>query len=201
MKIDSEIYSFEKGWWWDCLSTYTEETKQFSYAEKMNLNLWNFGPGPVHDLEGKSVLDIGGGPVSLLLKTIHRGKCTVVDPILYPSWTIERYREGNINFIQSEGETFIDHQDFKNIIYDEVWIYNVLQHTLDPELIIKNARKVGKLIRIFEWINIPAHIGHPQELKEHLLNEWLDGKGTVEYLEDTEKNLFGDSYYGVFEYE
>lgn len=200
IKPDAEIYSFEKGWWWDCLSTLGEEQKQLTYAKKMGLNLWGFGPGMVHDLNGKSVLDIGGGPVSLLLKTIHRGKnCIVVDPIEYPHWTVERYKEGGIKYIQSPGENILNIKEINSNSYDEVWIYNVLQHTIDPERIINNAKTLSKCIRIFEWIDIPAHEGHPQELKQHLLDSWLEGEGSTEIL--TQDNLHGKSYYGTFKYD
>jgi hypothetical protein len=81
--------------------------------------------------------------------------------------------------------------------FDEAWIYNCLQHTDDPELIIKNARQLANTIRIFEWIDIPPHRGHPQELKEHLLNKWLGGEGHVAELD--ENICHGKSYSGVFE--
>lgn len=198
--LDSSIYSFERGWWWDCLSTLNEELKQLEYAQRMGLIQYHHNAGPQFDLGGKSVLDVGGGPVSLLLKTTHRGSCCVVDPIQYPNWVLERYKEASIEYIQETGENILNIEKIKNRSFDEAWIYNVLQHTIDPKLIITSVKKIAKRIRIFEWINIPPHSGHPHELKETLLNEWVEGKGTVEYINKPEIKAVGEAYYGAFEY-
>lgn len=184
---------FEKEWWGNCSNTFTEEVKQLTYAYKMGLEAYSDrGKWPCYNLDGKRVLDIGGGPVSILLKCQNLGDSTVLDPCRYPSWIRERYSAAGIEYIRGMGENFSDYPDQ----YDEVWIYNVLQHTKDPEAIIKNAIKAAPTIRIFEWIDMPPQIGHPQELKEDDLNRWLGGVGTTEWL--NENNCQGRSYYGVF---
>ncbi len=83
-------------------------------------------------------------------------------------------------------------------VYDEVWIYNVLQHTMNPKKIIKNAVASGKLVRIFEWLNTPPHEGHPQTLRADKLDKWLGGKGRVAELDREEWGGFHTAYYGVF---
>lgn len=184
---------FEKDWWGDCANTFTEETKQLTYAYKMGLTAYsNNGKWPCYNLENKSVLDIGGGPVSLLLKCENRPlNCRVVDPCRYPYWVEARYTTARIEYSQLRGEDLLS-----TPLYDEVWIYNVLQHTQDPELIIQNAKNLAPVLRIFEWIDIPAHEGHPQELKESDLNKWLGGEGNIEWL--NENGCYGQAYYGVF---
>jgi hypothetical protein len=49
---------------------------------------------------------------------------------------------------------------------------------------------------LFEWIDIPAHDGHPHELTEASLNEWIGQKGNVITL--AESGCYGKAYYGVF---
>ena len=188
---------WESEWWGNCANTFIEETKQLTYGEKMGLNAYfDYGKYPVYDLTGKKVLDIGGGPVSMLLKCVNFEKAVVIDPCDYPEWVKNRYDELNIEYFKLEGEELTD-KSWENA-FDEVWIYNVLQHTHNPELIIKNARNAGKIIRIFEWIDLPPCVGHPQMLKEKIMNEWLDGKGTTEFLDGV--NYCDDrAYYGVFE--
>lgn len=183
---------WESEWWGNCSNTFGEETKQITYAHRMGLiNSPYNGRWPEYDLDGKSVLDIGGGPVSMLLKTRNASVRTVVDPCTYPEWVHARYMEVGIQYVVAPGEQLIiDH------IFDEVWIYNVLQHVQDPALIIANAKRSGKLIRLFEWIDFPAHVGHPHELKADLLREWLGGVGHSEHM--NENGCHGLAFYGTF---
>lgn len=177
---------WESDWWGDCLDTVGEELKQQTYASKMGLSSRN--------LEGKTVLDIGGGVISLLLKFKNRGSCCVVDPITAPNWVHSRYKENNIRFINGKAE---DISLMKLPIFDEIWIYNCLQHTEDPKKIIKNIKKLSKVIRIFEWVEEPISPGHINVLHEKQLNTWLGGEGKVEVLNDS-NGCHGSAYFGVF---
>lgn len=187
-----EAQKWESDWWSNCTNTYWEETKQLTYAKKMGLKAeMDKGKYPIYDLKDKSVIDIGGGPVSMLLKCINVRRSLVVDPCNYPKWIEQRYFILNIDYLMIKGE------DIKTTMqFDEVWIYNVLQHVDDPKLIIDNAKKVSKIIRIFEWIDMPPVEGHPHELKENILNEWLGGIGKTEQLD--ENGCRGRAYYGIF---
>jgi hypothetical protein len=72
-----------------------------------------------------------------------------------------------------------------------------MQHAIDPGKIIDNAKKAAPVLRLFEWIDIPAHDGHPHELTEASLNEWIGQKGNVITL--AESGCYGKAYYGVFQ--
>src|ERR1035441_8915336 len=59
----------EVNWWGNCVNTFGEETKQLVYARLMGLQIWDDGNSPFNIMTGaRTVLDIGGGPVSMLLK-------------------------------------------------------------------------------------------------------------------------------------
>lgn len=190
-----EDQEWERQWWGDCTNTFAEETKQLSYAHRMGLiNEPRAGMWPVYDLQGKSVLDIGGGPTSMLLRTVNGGRMVVADPCFYPDWVATRYEVKGVEYIQFPGETLNQH--LPDDRFDEVWIYNVLQHTDSPSKIIENARCLGKTVRIFEWVDIPPHTGHPHELKADVLSEWLGGPGTVEQMNENGCN--GRAFYGAF---
>jgi len=187
----SYSHQWEREWWGGCFNTLGEEMKQLTYAKKMGFQFFHDGKSPYNiDMEGKSVLDIGGGPVSLLLKCVNvRG--TVIDPCEYPDWVMRRYEAAGIRYITARGEDV----EFSHL-FDCALIYNTLQHTDDPELIIRNAKKSAQVIRIFEWIDIPPCAGHPHMLTEEKLNEWLGGDGKVEWID--ENTATGKCYYGVF---
>lgn len=192
-QIWTDAQNFEKKWWDDCTNTLGEELKQLEYAKRMGLVLNKENGKIIIDGKGKSILDIGAGPVSMLLKVINSVDKVAVDPCCYPNWILNRYDEAGITFVDLKGE---DLNKLESDNFDEVWIYNCLQHVEDPEKIIKNAKKLGKTIRIFEWIDIPPHKGHPQELKADLLDEWLNGVGHVEELNTN--GCIGKAYFGVF---
>jgi hypothetical protein len=182
-----EDYEFEKAYWGDCCNTYDEETKQFVYGRLMGLRQTHYG----FDVAGKRVLDIGGGPSSLLLKAVNLSEGKVVDPIVYPQWTVDRYASKNISVSVSLGE------EIEEEGWDEVWMYNCLQHTVDPAKIIRNALRAAPIFRIFEWVDVPAHDGHPHELTEVSLNEWIGQPGCTTNL--SEFGCYGRAYYGCFQ--
>ena len=44
---------------------------------------------------------------------------------------------------------------------DEIWLLNVMQHVIDPDLFIKKCKEATNLIRFFEPIDWPIEIYHP----------------------------------------
>lgn len=183
---------YELGFWGNCCNTYIEETKQYVYARLMGIRCDEMG----FTVNGASIIDIGGGPVSMLLKCRDLGKSLVVDPLglQYPSWTMGRYTSKHIGVIPFRGE---DLRPNDLPIFDEVWIYNVLQHVDDPELVVKNALAVCRKLRIFEWVDMPPEPGHPHELKRDKLDAWLgsEHRGDVVFLNSN--GCFGKAYYNV----
>ena len=175
-----EAQKYEKNWQGNCVNRiYGQLNHVTNVALKMGLS-----PSPTYiiDMGGKSVLDIGGGSASILLECINvKGK--VIDPLKYPDWVYARYDCAGIEWEIKKGE------NIDEIGYDEVWIYNCLQHTSNPKKVIENAQRAGKLIRMYEYINIPVCPGHIHTLTENKLNEWIGGEG------QTKDNI---RYYGIF---
>jgi 2-polyprenyl-3-methyl-5-hydroxy-6-metoxy-1,4-benzoquinol methylase len=173
--------SFEQSFWSTCQNTFGEELKQLTYANRMGIPLirtWRSGFN--FDAGGKSIVDIGGGPVSVLLKMENRGpNMMVIDPGPYPYWVGQRYAEANIAWDCAGGEVWVDVADRQ---FDLALIYNCLQHVESPKQVIKRAIKaVGSSgLRMFEWIDIPPHEGHPHMLTEAALNEWTGREGVTE---------------------
>lgn len=199
-----EAQEWERNWWSDCRNTVWEDVKQMNLAPYMGLKIVpNAYTQYRIPMNGETILDIGGGPSSLLLKC-ENVKGTVVDPCDYPEWVEQRYKESGIEYLKMKGED-VDRimqergyaEDFGSCeIFDEVWIYNCLQHTEDPEKIIKNALQMGKLIRIFEWIETGVNDGHLHSFTREQLESWLGGKGKVVKLSGG--GLYGQALTGVF---
>lgn len=190
----NEHQQFESGWWGDCANTFGEETKQIVYAGRMGLTNTSSDSGkwPLYDLGGKGVVDLGGGPVSMLLKCVNFANSAVVDPCPYPEWAAARYAAHGVS------HRVVPAEEWDGSGFDEAWIYNVLQHVEDPERVIARARAAAPVLRIFEWVEHPASLGHPHVLHVHDLNRWIgDGaNGHVEILNESGCN--GLAYSGAF---
>jgi len=94
-------HAFEQAYWGDCTNTFDEDQKHYVYAHYMGITRlhWSF------QVENKRIIDIGGGPTSMLLKCQDLQEGLVVDPIAYPEWTRQRYAVKNIRVIQAPGES------------------------------------------------------------------------------------------------
>lgn len=105
---------------------------------------------------GKSVIDVGGGPISPLLRHPAK-KRTVLDPLDFGDFEAG-YTAAGIKrfFVPLEGADGI-----KGIgKYDEVLMLNVLQHVRDPEACMRSALKLAPVLRIFDWCETAVSEGH-----------------------------------------
>lgn len=179
---------FERSYWGNCCNTFDEEQKHFVYGYFMGLDIqhYRFVTPQIR------ILDVGGGPASMLLKAPNLIEGLVIDPLHYPEWTKQRYTVKNIKVKVQPAE------DMEEKGWDEVWMYNCLQHTIDPAKIIKKCLNAAKVFRVFEWLDIPAHEGHPWMLTEELMNKWIGSPGKTVVLNDV-SGCTGKAYYGVFD--
>lgn len=204
--------AWELNWHDNCINSLYEEEKQIVYAEKMGLIRTPNSKTPyVFDLKGASVLDIGGGAYSLLLKCINFHDMTfVTDPLMdkYPEWVKKRYESVGISTLNYKGEDVIKYgfysckdketKKLEPFVFDMCLIYNVLEHCEDPKKVIENALNMSKEVRIFEWINTSLGVnnGHIHSFTEQQLNEYLGGEGKTEMIK--RGGAMGKGYWGIF---
>jgi hypothetical protein len=189
----SEAQTAEAEWWGTCANTYAAESMQLIMADWMGLDR----AGYTIKTSG-TVVDIGGGPASLLLKARGYDRAGVVDPCAYPWWTRARYDTAGIEIWRSTGEQFVT---YRPIDVDEIWIYDTLQHVQDPEAIVRGAVEMAATVRLFEWIGFETNDCHIHTLSEERIQEWAwdagaTVDGAVEDIEWDAQNLLG--YHGVF---
>ena len=161
-----EAQVFESDWWGlDWSPRWDEELKkQETYHRLMGITVSDFGTN--------RILDVGCGPVSLLQRTKH-GPSRGVDPLRVSDDTRARYREAGVELLSVPAEEMPTSETF-----DEVWLYNCLQHTRDPHEILRRVVQCtapGSIVRIFEWIETGVAPGHPQNLTESLFVEHFRG--------------------------
>lgn len=192
MQTWEEAQKWEAEWHDTCINSYNEETKQYIYTKFMGLDEYktNYYGQIGWDFGEKSVLDVGCGPYSILMKSKAKLKHGI-DPCDYPQWVYERYKCADVLLHKIPAEDFST-----SIIYDEVLIYNCLQHVINPKKIIDNVLACSKLIRIFEWVETGISDGHLHDLHADELDEWLGGKGKTNYIEIGP--CVGPAYWGIF---
>lgn len=159
---------FERSWHMgDRRRRAEEQGKQNSYAAKMDLPKMTdealLARGYLWDLGEARVLDVGCGPVSLLLRT-RVGLGVAVDPLEFGPEDEAAYLERGIQRVIGPAEK-LAHNDED---FDEGWSYNCLQHVIDPRVILAKLATHCRRIRIFEWLDMPPHLGHPHMLTEAL---------------------------------
>lgn len=191
----SKEQAFEADWWGDCCNTFGEELKQLAYARVMGIYPGDWRGGdhwPVYDFGGTAVLDVGGGPNSMLLKADNFTFGVVVDPCSYPQWVSGRYAIHDIVHRRELAEDELPR--FQDQAFDIALIYNVLQHTLNPERIVREMTRVAKRIHLFEWVDTPPHPGHPHTLRSEDLASWLPaGEGRHVWLDEQYKEIRASS--------
>jgi hypothetical protein len=168
-----EAQRWESQWWEieasSCTNTFYEEEKQHDVcAPRMGIV---FDPWGRIDLHGKNILDVGGGPVSMLLKCVNAGRRKIVDPLEQPAWIIGRYDAVGIEFETGTGE------EMEESGWDEVWLYNVLQHVKDPDLVLRKCLSAGRVLRLFEWIDTEITDGHIHALTTDFFRSVLGNVG------------------------
>jgi glycosyltransferase involved in cell wall biosynthesis/SAM-dependent methyltransferase len=152
----------ERDWWGTepHLRWQEEIEKQQTYARLMGLP---------HDLNmgNKTILDVGCGPVSMLLRATHGGAAGV-DPLLMSEETKAKYAHANIALYHGKAEDFEPPQHF-----DEAWMYNCLQHVDDPDKVMAMLLQSADAVRIFEWIEMPNDSMHPHSLRIDQFERWI----------------------------
>ena len=168
-----------------------EMDKQTFYAKHVGLFSWEEESPYIIDLQGKSVIEIGAGPNGLVLRCTN-GRRKVIDPLDLPNWMKERYEYFGVEYEKIKAE------DMNEDGWDEVWVFNVMQHVEDPELSIFNIKNCAKTIRIFDWLETPTDKMHPNSFTKQWYDDKLGGNGTV--IQVDEPHLYKyPAYIGVFE--
>lgn len=130
--------------------------------------LLGIGYGPVPE----SVTDIGCGPESLLLTAPARGTMVAVDPTAFLAEDEARYAAHGIQRAVMPAEDYVGPQT------EEVWMYNCLQHTIDPRKVLAVVTAHAAVrVRIFEWTHVPTDGLHLHTLSEGMLIQALKSGG------------------------
>ncbi len=139
------------------------------------------------DLQGKTIAEIGPADVPALVFCSNRGKSFIVEPM--PSDILDSF---GLTVVKEQAEVI----DFSDV--DEVWLFNVLQHVYDLDIVIENV-KMAKAVRWFEPVNQGTDECHLHNLTHEMFKEWF-GESNV-YKADPNAIRFhtAECSYGYFQ--
>jgi ubiquinone/menaquinone biosynthesis C-methylase UbiE len=169
--------------YWEIFTCEVETLKhQDIYMQALGITQdYYYEPDRSLNMSGLNVLDVGGGPASILLRTNnnlpnrpHDGlnKGVVIDPVMITDHQKMRYDFHDIEFIEDQAEN-IDKYYSEKGFFDECFIYNCLQHVVDPLKILDKITAVSKRIRIAEPLNVPTDHMHLHMFTENYFDEYF----------------------------
>ncbi len=103
---------------------------------------------------GKTILEIGPADFPAVFYCDGYIQAHIIEPLPSPFLKSLLTKKPYITLYDVPAEDM----EFPKV--DEVWILNVLQHTMNPGLILDKAKKAAKVIRFFEPINDDTDICH-----------------------------------------
>jgi hypothetical protein len=142
------------------------------------------------NLENKTILEIGPAKIAALIYCNNYGPSFIVEPTKYED-TEHLYVDKPITFIRDT------YEDCESPVVDEIWLFNVLQHIVDPDSFIEKCKKSAKIIKFFEPINTPIEVHHPHSFT---FDEYVKyfGDSVKLYNGSTEIYHTADCVYGIY---
>lgn len=164
-----------------CVVSYDAENSKRSYE-----NIFSY-LGISFNQEGKSIAEIGCGPYPAVYF------CDDVRAIVFePLFPKPEYCGLNIFWNNCPFEEF-EHQ----FGVDETWLYNCLQHVIDPELVVEKAKASSNVVRFFEVVDYPTCIYHPHTFSQQDFERWFPN--SVKRYNDMLAGFFdADCVYGTW---
>ncbi len=111
------------------------------------------------NLHGLNVIEVGPADFPALACCENYERAIIIEPM--PSEILlNTCQERGFQLFTEAFEKALTHID-KIEGFTEVWLLNVMQHVLDPEVFINTAKQFGGRIRFFEPIDQPITDYHP----------------------------------------
>lgn len=148
------------------------------------------------DFKDKVIVEVGGGPRgSLLLTKGNFKRGILIEPLIdrWPAEIREAYESIGVEIITEPYE----HLEIEEQV-DETWFFNVIQHVIDPEAMLSQAKETSKVVRVFESIGSVTDTAHPHFITKETFTDVLGEFGQV-YEGGSRAGFHGaDCYYGTW---
>lgn len=121
------------------------------------------------------VAEFGSGPQGMILESPLAAQGSfAIDPLRFLDGDEDKYAARQMRRIIAPAESLPT--DLK---FDEAWVCNCLQHTMDPDAVMRAAVRALTAVRVFEWVDVPTDRLHLHTLTEGQLTGPLTQAGFV----------------------
>lgn len=138
---------------------------------------------------GKSIIEIGPADFPALAYC-HNYAGTIIEPM--PS-------EHLATFCSSHQVRLITEpvEECDLMPCDEIWMFNLLQHVIDPELLVSKCKVAAKAIRYFEPVDYGTCEFHPHTFSQRDFERWFGGS-VNRYTDRLEAFFDDDCVFGTW---
>lgn len=145
------------------------------------------------NIAGKSIMEVGCADFPALSYIDGYLVGFIVEPIASPY--LEKCVSENPHLILLKNTV----EDIKLPIVTEVWIFNVMQHIIDPLLFISKLKESANVIRYFEPINTELNVCHPHAYTLEFFKEHFGDAKHYPFNNDAVNFHQHECAYGVWE--
>lgn len=132
------------------------------------------------DLKNQSIIEVGPAKIARLCFCTNYENSYLIEPLVFED-TLDFYRSKNITVIHEPVETC------KLPKVNQAWMFNLLQHVIDPHTVIEKLKECADVIYFFEPIDFPMDEKHIHSVNE----EFFIG----EFNREIVKKYIGNSIY------
>ena len=150
--------------------TKSKEEQLVMYKDSYRQYFEHLGIDP--NLERKWIIEIGCADIPALIFCTNYSHSIVIEPM--PSSVLDEVTAGKPIDIHKVPVEDLDLPGvYESNQADEVWLFNVMQHIIDPDLFVEKCKKWGKVIRFFEPIDMGTNDCHPHAYTIEDFQKWF----------------------------
>lgn len=158
------------------------------------------GVDPKVDFKDKTIVEVAAGSVPAVMMVEGAKRRVAVEPLMATElWKPQREAcEATGVEIVADAYEYVDID--ASVGVDETWLFNAIEHVIDPVEQMKKAMETSQVVRVFEATNgLPPSTAHPHTITKELITSVMGDFGEV-YIGGTIKENFhqSDCYYGTW---
>ena len=158
------------------------------------------GVDPKVDFKDKTIVEVAAGSVPALMMVEGAKRRVAVEPLMSTDlWKPQREAcEAAGVEVVADAYEYVDID--ASVGVDETWLFNAMEHVIDPVEQMKKAMETSQVVRMFEATNgLPPSTAHPHTITKELITSVMGDFGEV-YIGGTIKENFhqSDCYYGTW---